>query len=149
MKKIGCFKQNNGFWTGTIAVLQFEAKVKISPNPHKTSSETPDFLLTKSDGSGDFELELGAGWRRTSIEQRVSYIEVVIDDPALPRPINAVLWRDSHEDIWFLYWDRHSKGDHIAERLYVQEELKPQLGILPLSRITEHMRRFYPDLVPG
>jgi len=37
-------------------------------------------------------------------------------------------------------------GDHIAERLYVQEEAKPQLGITGAKNITDRQREFFPSL---
>jgi uncharacterized protein (DUF736 family) len=147
MKKIGFFKKEGTVWIGTIAVLQFEARARIEFNKDKMSSTDPDYILYKTGGEVGFEVEFGAAWDKYSQQQRVPYKAVLLDDPSLARPISAVLWEDPMDGLWYLFWDRGSSGEHIAEKLFVQEELKPQLGIRPLSRITLHMALFYPDLV--
>lgn len=147
MKKIGCFRKEQYDWIGTIAVLQFEAKARLVPVQGKAPSEMPDFILYKVGGSGGFEVELGTGWHRSSDRQRHPYIEVIVDDPSLSRPIHAIFWEDPIHEYWYLYWDRTATGSHIAERLYVQEELKPQIGIRPIMKMTQNMMLFYPELI--
>ncbi len=149
MKKIGYFKKHGAIWVGSISVLQFEAQVRIAAAMTKHVPSSPDYVLYKTGGSLGFETEFGSAWDKYSPEQRVPYKAVILDDPSLVRPINAMLWEDRGEACWYLYWDRNATGDHMAERLFVQEELKPQIGILPISRITLNMLRFYPELVIG
>lgn len=149
MKKIGCFRQEANAWTGTIAVMPFETQARIVPAPSPPSAESPDYLVQKGPGNDGFAIELGHGWVRHSRERNVNYIDISLDDPSLPRAIHGILWQDPADGLWYLYWDRNVRGEHAMERLYVQEELKPQIGIRPLSRITAHMMLFYPDLVPG
>jgi len=149
MKKIGCFRQEGNGWIGTIAVLQFETKARVAPNLRKTSSEMPDFVVTKEVGAGGFEIELGAAWKRISPELRMPFIEVVIDDPALSQPIHGVLWKTPDEDAWFLYWDRHTKGEGMIRKLPVDHDAEPEPGLLPPRGFTSFIQRFYPELVPG
>ncbi|MDE2030184.1 MAG: DUF736 family protein [Alphaproteobacteria bacterium] len=149
MKIIGCFRKDGSEWIGTIAVLQFEAKARIVANSAKTSSDMPDFLFEKIGSTGDFKVILGAAWDRYSAQQRTHYKEVSIDDPSMAHSIKCILWENPDDDCWYLYWDRNATGQHMIEKLYVQEELKPQLGIRPVTRITQNMLLFYPDLVPG
>jgi hypothetical protein len=55
--------------------------------------------------------EIGAGWKRTG-ERAGEYIAVLIDDPALPQPIRANLFRDDDAGkAWSLHWSRPAKRD--------------------------------------
>ena len=50
--------------------------------------------------------EIGAGWKRTG-ERAGEYVAVLIDDPALPQPIRANLFRDDDTgSSWSLHWSR-------------------------------------------
>ena len=51
------------------------------------------------------------GWKRTG-ERAGEYIALLIDDPALPRPIRANLFRDDDAgSAWSLHWSRPQKRD--------------------------------------
>ena len=48
----------------------------------------------------------GAGWKRTG-EKAGEYLSVLLDDPALPQPIRANLFRDDDAgSSWSLHWSR-------------------------------------------
>ena len=67
--------------------------------------------FTHDDETGEAGAEIGAGWKRTG-ERAGEYIAVVMDDPALPQPIRANLFRndDAGKD-WSLHWSRPAKRD--------------------------------------
>ena len=144
MKKIGCFRQDEQEFSGTITLLQTDIKARIVPIRHKGSPRAPDFLILK-DGSDNFVGELGSAWQKHSTEHNIPFLDVILDSPALPHPVNAILCEGS-DGLWYLYWDRILVGEQMLQTLYVQEELKPGLGIRPISRLTPHILKFFPDL---
>ncbi len=87
MKKIGCFKKEQNGWVGAISVLQFEAQARIVPIKAKASVSAPDFAIIKHSHTDAFSAELGAVWLKHSKAQRVDYLAVTLDDPALASPI--------------------------------------------------------------
>jgi uncharacterized protein (DUF736 family) len=145
MKKIGCFRKEGENFIGTITTLQLNVRARITAVENKISPSAADYIVTHVTG-GSFAPELGAAWKRHSKDHGAPYIMVEIDDPSCAEPIAAVLWKGK-DDYYYLYWDRNSSGDHIAERLLVQEELKPQLGIMGLpERVTAYVAQIVPEL---
>jgi hypothetical protein len=92
-----------------------------------------------------YAAELGVAWQRCTRDGKHPYLQAELDDPTCPHPINAILC-EGVDGVHYLYWDRNMTGDHIAERLYVQEEAKPQLGITGAKNITDRQREFFPSL---
>jgi uncharacterized protein (DUF736 family) len=147
MKKIGCFRKDRHDFYGTVTLMQADIKARIAPVRHKSSPQSPDFMITKV-GSDGFSGELGGAWNKYSVEQRVPYLDVVLDNPSLQHSINAVLC-EGHDDLWYLYWDRLNAGEEMIQILIVQEELKPQIGIRPIANYSLNILKFYPELVEG
>jgi uncharacterized protein (DUF736 family) len=147
MKKIGCFRKDRYEFFGTVTLLQSDIKARIAPVKHKLSPQSPDYIITKI-GVEEFSGELGGAWNKYSIEQRIPFLDVILDNPSLQHSINAVLC-EGNDDFWYLYWDRLNAGEEMIQTLYVQEELKPQIGIRPITKYSENILRFYPELVSG
>jgi len=147
MKKIGCFRKDGHEFNGTISLLQTDIRARILPLQHKASPRAPDFIIFKN-GRDTFTGELGSAWQKTSLEHNIIFLDVILDSPALQHAMSAVLCEGS-DGLWYLYWDRMVAGEQMLQTLYVQEELKPGLGIRPISRLTTHMLSFFPELAHG
>ncbi len=147
MKKIGCFRKDGQEFNGRINLVHLEIEAKIVPVQKKASSRSHDFQIFKS-GKDSFMSELGIGWQKYSPNDRIPYLDLNLDDPSFPHAINGVLC-EGGDGLWHLYWSRVGIQEEMIETLYVQEELKPQLGIRPIANLTLNILRFYPELVPG
>ena len=78
------------------------------PQIGEFTRETTGFVGRVHNGNEEGP-EIGAGWKRTG-ERAGDYIALVIDDPALPQPIRANLFRnDDGGASWSLHWSRASK----------------------------------------
>jgi len=97
MAIIGSFTRDEaGAFTGTIRTLSLTVKASIRP-VQKDNDKAPDYRVMNSAG-----VEFGAGWSRTSREER-AYVSVKLDDPSLAAPIYASLVEgedDQHNLIW-------------------------------------------------
>ena len=61
--------------------------------------------------TGEAGAEIGAAWKRPG-ERAGESLALVIDDPALPQPIRANLFRDDDAgNAWSLHWSRQPKHD--------------------------------------
>ena len=99
MATIGTFtKADNGSFSGTIKTATLNLKTTI--RPIETDSEkAPDYRVAV----GAFEF--GAGWKKTSREQR-AYVSVKLDDPSFPVPIYAMLVETETAGEYALIWTR-------------------------------------------
>ena len=146
MKKIGYFKKEDDQFTGIISMFNLHADVRFVPVEGKDSVTAPDFRLIKNQ-DGPFVVELGTAHQRYTKVEFIPYLDVLIDDPSCPGPIHAVLWKGD-DDNHYLYWHRTTNGEHAAEKLYVQEELKPPIGSARLpQKMTAFIQQLYPELV--
>ena len=97
MAQIGSFtRDESGAFAGTIRTLSLNVKATIKPSP-KDNDKAPDYRITANGG-----VEFGAGWTRTSREDR-AYVSVKLDDPSFPAPIYATLVEGengAHNLIW-------------------------------------------------
>lgn len=99
MATIGTFtKANNGSFTGTIKTATLNLKTTIRPIEND-SEKAPDYRVTV----GSFEF--GAGWQKTSREQR-DYVSIKLDDPSFPVPIYAMLVETETVGEYALIWSR-------------------------------------------
>lgn len=99
MATIGTFtKANNGTFTGTIKTATLNLKTTIRPID-KDSDKAPDYRVTV----GSFEF--GAGWKKTSREQR-DYVSVKLDDPSFSSPVYAMLVETETAGEYALIWSR-------------------------------------------
>ena len=101
MATIGTFIRSGDTdtFTGTVKTLSINAKVTIRPQD-KTSEKAPDYRAFSG------QVELGAGWKKTSKEDR-PYISVKLDDPSFPAPIYATLVETDETGSYNLIWSRN------------------------------------------
>jgi len=99
MATIGTFtKSDNGNFTGTIKTASLNLKATIRP-VDKESDKAPDYRVAAG------SVELGAGWKKTSRDQR-DYLTVKLDDPSFPAPIYATLVETDTAGDYSLIWSR-------------------------------------------
>jgi uncharacterized protein (DUF736 family) len=128
MKKIGCFRQEGQSFNGNITTLQFSVAARLVPNEEKVGASSPDYLLVQdAKAESEYLPEIGSAWNKVSRQGNLPYLAVEIDDPSCQHPILATLWQ-AEDGLWYLYWNRFATGSEDAERLFVQEELKPPTG---------------------
>ena len=104
MPQIGSFTRESTGFVGHIHTFTLSREVTLIPIEQSGTENAPDFRLHAGGADG---VEIGAGWNRTG-EKAGEYIALLIDDPALPHPIHANLFRDD-ETSWSLHWNRASK----------------------------------------
>ena len=108
MPQIGQFTRENSGFVGRIHTFTVYREVTVVPAEPSDAENAPDYRVHHGDGEGP---EIGAGWKRTG-ERAGDYIALVIDDPALPQPIRANLFRDDDAgNAWSLHWSRPAKRD--------------------------------------
>jgi uncharacterized protein (DUF736 family) len=84
MAQIGTFtKGENGTLNGTLRTLTLNVKATLRPSD-KDNDKAPDYRVFAG------TVEFGAGWKRTSRENR-EYLSVKLDDPSFAAPIYASL----------------------------------------------------------
>ncbi|WP_237154129.1 DUF736 domain-containing protein [Oryzibacter oryziterrae] len=106
MPQIGEFtRESNGF-VGRVHTFTLFREITIVPAEPSDADNAPDYRVHNGNEEGP---EIGAGWKRTG-ERAGDYIAVVIDDPGLPQPIRANLFRDDDGGAsWSLHWNRAPK----------------------------------------
>ncbi|MGP0104046.1 DUF736 domain-containing protein [Rhodoblastus sp.] len=108
MPQIGQFTRENSGFVGRIHTFTVYREVRIVPAEPSDAENAPDYRVHHGNDEGP---EIGAGWKRTG-ERAGGYIALVIDDPALPQPIRANLFRDDEAgNAWSLHWSRLPKRD--------------------------------------
>ena len=108
MSQIGQFTRDNSGFTGRIHTFTIFREINLVPAEPSDAENAPDYRIHHGDADGP---EIGAGWKRTG-ERAGEYIALTIDDPALPQPIRANLFRDDDAGgSWSLHWSRLVKRD--------------------------------------
>lgn len=103
MSQIGAFTRKPSGFAGRIHTLTLGCDVTIIRADGSDAENAPDYRIHLDSDDGP---EIGAGWTRTG-ERAGEYIAVMIDDPALPQPIRANLFRDdANGRAWSLHWSR-------------------------------------------
>lgn len=112
MPQIGQFTRDPSGITGRIETLTLFRDIVIVAAEPSDAENAPDYRIhAADDGSTEPGPEIGAGWTRIG-ERAGEFIAVVIDDPALPQPIRAQLFRDDDAgNAWSLHWNRPIKRD--------------------------------------
>lgn len=107
MPQIGQFTRQETGFAGKLETFTLFRDVVIVPAEQSDAENAPDYRVHASDdGKAEAGPEIGAGWKRTG-ERAGEYIAVLIDDPALPHPIRANLFRDDDAgNAWSLHWSR-------------------------------------------
>ena len=111
MPLIGHFtRDESGGFIGNLDTLLLHQDIIILPAEPSDAENAPDFRIhLRHDEGVEVGPEIGAGWKRTG-ERAGDYIALVIDDPALPQPIRANLFRDDDGGAsWSLHWNRAPK----------------------------------------
>lgn len=103
MPQIGQFTRDESGFTGRIQTLTLDCELSIVPAEHSDTENAPAYRVHHGDTDGP---EIGAAWTRTG-EKAGEYLSVLLDDPALPQPIRANLFRDDDAGTsWSLHWSR-------------------------------------------
>jgi uncharacterized protein (DUF736 family) len=112
MPQIGTFTRDEAGFVGHLTTLMMAQDVLIVTAEPSETDNTPQYRVHIVDGeTGEPGAEIGAPWRRTG-ERAGEYLALVIDDPALPQPIRANLFRDDDTgNAWSLHWSRQPKHD--------------------------------------
>jgi uncharacterized protein (DUF736 family) len=107
MPQIGQFTRQDTGFAGNLETFTLFRDVVIVLAEPSDAENAPDYRVHASDdGKAEAGPEIGAGWKRTG-ERAGEYIAVLIDDPALPQPIRANLFRDDDAgNAWSLHWSR-------------------------------------------
>lgn len=112
MPQIGTFIETTDGFVGRIHTFAHCREIDIVHADPSDTDNAPDYRvhLRHADGM-EVGPEIGAGWKRTG-ERAGNIIALIIDDPALPQPVRANLFRDGADGVsWSLHWDRLSKRD--------------------------------------
>ncbi|MGV0818470.1 DUF736 domain-containing protein [Martelella sp. AMO21009] len=107
MPQIGQFTRETSGFVGRIETFTLFRDIVIVSAEPSDAENAPDFRIHASDdGKAEASPEIEAGWKRTG-ERAGEYIALLIDDPALPQPIRANLFRDDDAgSAWSLHWSR-------------------------------------------
>ncbi|MCB4767078.1 DUF736 domain-containing protein [Ancylobacter sp. Lp-2] len=108
MPQIGTFTREDSGFVGRIHTFTIYREVTVVPAEPSDTENAPDYRIHHGNDEGP---EIGAGWKRTG-ERAGEYVALLIDDPALPQPIRANLFRDDDAgSAWSLHWSRPQKRD--------------------------------------
>lgn len=111
MPQIGEFARGEAGFIGHFGTLLLHQDVIIVANP-SDAENAPDYRVHLFDGrSNETGPEVGAAWKRAG-EKAGEYLSVLLDDPTLPHPIRANLFRDDDAGAsWSLHWSRPKPRD--------------------------------------
>lgn len=103
MPHIGRFTREGSGFTGRVHTLTLDHELTIVPADPSDAENVPVYRVRHGADDGP---EIGAAWKRTG-EKAGEYLSVLLDDPALPQPIRANLFRDDDAgSSWSLHWTR-------------------------------------------
>ena len=100
MAIIGIFTKNDRGFSGTIKTLTLSHTLHFRA-VEKDSEKAPDFRIY----AGKEEIEVGAGWQKTSREGH-DYVSVKLDDPTFPAPVYPNLSETDEAGTYKLVWSR-------------------------------------------
>jgi uncharacterized protein (DUF736 family) len=110
MPQIGTFTREQSGFTGRIHTFTITAK-SPSFRPSRPTPRTRPTIAFISAMTTARRSARNRSWKRTG-ERAGEYIALLIDDPALPQPIRANLFRDDDAgSAWSLHWSRPQKRD--------------------------------------
>jgi uncharacterized protein (DUF736 family) len=103
MSQIGQFTREETGFTGHLRTLTLDLSLALVPLENSEAENAPAYRVHADDEDGP---EVGAAWKRSG-EKAGEYFSVLLDDPALPQPIRANLFRDDDAGAaWSLHWNR-------------------------------------------
>lgn len=105
MGQIGTFTRNENGFFGRVRTLSLDTDLAIVPAEKSNAEKAPNHRVLL------FGSEIGAAWDHTS-EEAGPYLSVTIDDPCLPEPMRARLFKSREdENEWALHWSRRKQRD--------------------------------------
>ncbi|MGG6892284.1 DUF736 domain-containing protein [Rhizobium sp. BR 315] len=105
MPQIGMFSRDATGFAGRIHTFTLNRDIIIVRIEPSDVENAPDYRIHQ----GDDGPPIGVGWNRTG-ERAGEYVALLIDDPTLPQPIRATLFRnDDNGATWSLHWSRRHK----------------------------------------
>jgi len=112
MPQIGTFTREKTCFLGRIETLIIRREIVLVPTENADAENAPDYRVhTAADGDAEAGAECGAAWKRTG-ERAGEFLALILDDPALPQPIRANLFRDDAAGAtWSLQWSRSSRHE--------------------------------------
>ena len=103
MSQIGQFTREETGFIGQLRTLTLDLSLALVPVENSETENAPAYRVHAGDADGP---EVGAAWKRSG-EKAGEYLSVLLDDPALPQPIRANLFRDDDAGAaWSLHWNR-------------------------------------------
>lgn len=103
MSQIGQFTREETGFIGQLRTLTLDLSLALVPVENSEAENAPAYRVHVGDGEGP---EVGAAWKRSG-EKAGEYLSVLLDDPAMPQPIRANLFRDDDAGAaWSLHWNR-------------------------------------------
>lgn len=105
MTCIGTFTATRAGFEGRLQTLTIDCALTMVPAESGDAEKAPDYRILAGDGDATFEV--GAGWNRVG-DKAGTYIAVLIDDPALVRPLRANLFQ-SDKRTHVLMWSRTAR----------------------------------------
>lgn len=102
MTTIGYFRRDGEGFAGRLTTLGLEATVRLAP-AEKFSSKAPDYLVLAG------EAECGAAWRATDASGAL--LNLKLDDPTWPEPVNARLMAAEGEDLPLVWIRRNDRSE--------------------------------------
>lgn len=104
MAQIGEFVREKDCFSGRIETLTLACDVTlVAAEVDDNDGNLPTYRIYS--GSGDEAPEIGVAWERHS-DKAGEYLSLLIDDPGLPQPIRANLFRNGNGSLWSLVWHR-------------------------------------------
>jgi uncharacterized protein (DUF736 family) len=107
MTQIGEFTRDETGFIGHFGTLLLHQDIIILTADPSDAENAPDYRVHLFDSlNNEAAAQIGAGWRRTG-EKAGEYVALLIDDPTIPHPIRANLFRDDDTGrAWSLHWSR-------------------------------------------
>ncbi|NTF89559.1 DUF736 domain-containing protein [Agrobacterium rhizogenes] len=107
MPQIGTFSRDATGFAGCIHTFTLKRDITIVRIEPSDIENAPDYRIHQ----GEDGPAIGVGWNRTG-ERAGEYIALLIDDPMLPQPVRATLFRnDDSGASWSLHWSgRHKRS---------------------------------------
>lgn len=102
MPQIGAFTGDETGLKGYIRSALLDMALVIIPADKQNTERAPAFRIHLGDAAGP---EIGAAWAHTG-DKAGRFLSVLIDDPSLPQPLRANLFRDGETSNWSLRWTR-------------------------------------------
>lgn len=102
MTCIGTLTATPDGFEGRLQTLTLDIALAIIPADCSEAENAPDYRIMA--GGDEAGFEVGAGWTRVG-DKAGAYVALVIDDPALVRPLRANLFQ-SGPDAHVLTWSR-------------------------------------------